>query len=157
MREPKMHRIRRATSRDRDQLAALHLLFWPDCSIEEEKTAIDALISAGVCGTLPAAVFVAEAADGALIGFLTVGLRSHADGCDTAQPVGFVEGWFVLEANRNQGIGAALMRAAEDWSREQGAIEMASDSWLTHEASHRAHQALGFEIVDRCVHFRKSL
>jgi aminoglycoside 6'-N-acetyltransferase I len=152
-----MHRIRRSQANDRDQLAALHLLLWPECSLDEEKMAIDALLSTGMSGTLPAAVFVAESDDGQLIGFLEAGLRSHADGCDPAQPVGFVEGWYVLEARRNQGVGRALMSAAEQWARQHGAVEIASDSWITHEDSHRAHQALGFEIVDRCVHFRKPL
>jgi aminoglycoside 6'-N-acetyltransferase I len=146
-----------AQAKDRDQLAALHLLLWPECSLEEERLAIDALLSTGLSGTLPAAIFVAEDRDGALIGFLEVGLRSHADGCDPARPVGFVEGGFVLEAHRNEGVGRALMDAAEDWARQKDAIEMASDSWITHEDSHRAHAALGFEVVDRCVHFRKSL
>lgn len=152
-----MHTIRRAESRDRDQLAALHLQLWPECLLEEEKAVIHLLLSTGMSGTLPAAVFVAEASEGAIIGFLEVGLRSHADSCDPAQPVGFVEGWFVREDRRHQGVGRALMRAAEDWARLQGAIEMASDSWITHEDAHRAHEAMGFEVVDRCVHFRKSL
>jgi len=34
---------------------------------------------------------------------------------------------------------------------------MGSDTWIDHEDSQLAHRALGFEIVDRCVHFRKSL
>lgn len=152
-----MHTVRMAQAKDRDQLAALHLLLWPECSLEEEKLAIDALLSTGSSGTLPAAIFVAEDRDGVLIGFLEVGLRSHADGCDPAQPVGFVEGWFVLEASRNQGAGRALMHEAEGWARQKGVVEMASDSWITHQDSHRAHAALGFEVVDRCVHFRKSL
>jgi len=152
-----MHTIRTPEASDRDQLAALHLLLWPECSLEEEKHAVDALRSTGMSETLPAAVFVAEAHDSLIIGFLEVGLRSHADGCDPAHPVGFVEGWFVLEANRKQGVGRALMQAAEHWARQKGAIEMASDSWITHEDSHRAHEALGFEVVDRCVHFRKLL
>jgi len=37
-----------------------------------------------------------------LVGFLEVGLRSHADGCDPAQPVGYVEGWFVAPDHRGQ-------------------------------------------------------
>lgn len=86
-----------------------------------------------------------------------MGLRSHADGCDTAQPVGFVEGWFVHEAFRDRGIGKELMRTAEDWARRQGCLEMASDTWIDDERSLRSHQALGFEVVDRCVHFRKPL
>jgi aminoglycoside 6'-N-acetyltransferase I len=123
----------------------------------EEKLQIQALLSTGRCGTLPAAVFVAEAADGKLVGFLEAGLRSHADGCDTSRPVGFVEGWFVQREYRKLGLGRALMLSAETWARQHDAIEMASDALITEEGSHRAHHALGFEVVDRCVHFRKSL
>jgi aminoglycoside 6'-N-acetyltransferase I len=49
------------------------------------------------------------------------------------------------------------MRAAEQWARSHGCLEMASDIWIDEEISQKAHQALGFEIVDRCVHFRKQL
>ena len=49
------------------------------------------------------------------------------------------------------------MQAAEDWARAQGCAEIASDTWLDHEDSQRAHLALGFEVVDRCVNFRKKL
>jgi aminoglycoside 6'-N-acetyltransferase I len=68
-----------------------------------------------------------------------------------------VEGWFVQELFRNRGIGAELMRSAEDWARAQGCLEMASDAWIDNQGSQRAHEALGFEIVDRCVHVRKAL
>jgi aminoglycoside 6'-N-acetyltransferase I len=71
--------------------------------------------------------------------------------------VGFLEGWYVAETHRRRGVGAALLRAAEDWAREQGCTEMASDTWLDNEGSQRAHEALGFEEVDRCVNYRKSL
>ncbi|MGA8670742.1 MAG: GNAT family N-acetyltransferase [Terracidiphilus sp.] len=91
------------------------------------------------------------------VGFLQVGLRSHADGCDTSRPVGFIEGWLVRDRFRGQGIGSALVRAAEDWSRERGCLEMASDALIENEESQRAHEALGFDVVDRCVHFRKRL
>ena len=106
---------------------------------------------------MPAAVFVAEATDGTVVGFLEAGLRSHADGCDVARPVGFVEGWFVQQEYRGLGLGRALMLSAENWARQQKAIEMASDALITEEGSHRAHRALGFEVVDRCVNFRKFL
>jgi len=42
------------------------------------------------------------------------------------------------------------MRSAEDWARAQGCLEMASDALINNEGSLRAHEALGFEIVDRC-------
>jgi aminoglycoside 6'-N-acetyltransferase I len=72
-------------------------------------------------------------------------------------PVGFVEGWYVAADRRAQGVGRALMAAAEAWAREQGCREMASDTWLDNEPSQHAHEALGFEVVDRCVHFKKPL
>jgi aminoglycoside 6'-N-acetyltransferase I len=34
---------------------------------------------------------------------------------------------------------------------------MASDAWLDGLESQHAHEALGFEVVDRCVHYRKLL
>jgi len=103
------------------------------------------------------AILVAEDDDGSPAGFIEVGMRSHADGCDTARPVGFVEGWYVREVFRNRGFGGRLLRAAEEWARTQGCREIASDTWIDNEASERVHEALGFEVVDRCVHFRKAL
>ena len=34
---------------------------------------------------------------------------------------------------------------------------MASDTWIDNTLSQRAHEALGYTVVDRCVHYRKSL
>ena len=76
---------------------------------------------------------------------------------DPKHPVGFVEGWFVSEGHREKGIGALLLAAAEDWARRHGCVEMASDTWIDRTLSQRVHEALGFEVVDRCVHYRKAL
>jgi aminoglycoside 6'-N-acetyltransferase I len=151
-----MLKVRNAQEADRDQLARMRLLLWPDHTPEEHLEEIDSLMSTGKSGTLPGVILVSED-DGALTGFLEVGLRSHADGCDTARPVGFVEGWFVLAASRGRGIGRELMRAAEVWARVQGCLELASDTPVDNHASQRAHEALGFEVADRCVHFRKAI
>jgi len=121
---------------------------WPESSFEEHLKELD---------SAPVVNLIAEADDGTAVGFLEVALRSHADGCDTSRPVGFVEGWFVQEAFRNRGFGRDLMRAAEEWARAQGCMEMASDTWIDSDGSQRAHEALGFEVVDRCVHYRKAL
>lgn len=149
--------VRQAQISDQHDLAKMRELLWPDSSIEEHRKEVDAVLRTGRYGTLPMAILVSQDGDGALTGFLEVGLRSHADGCDTAQPVGFVEGWFVHEAFRRQGIGKALMQFAEEWARSHGCQEMASDTWIDDERSQRTHQALGFEVVDRCVHFRKTI
>ena len=149
--------IRPAELSDRHELARMCELLWPESSTEDHRKELEPILRSGMCGTLPISILVSVDESGALTGFIQAGLRSHADGCDTARPVGFVEGWFVHEAFRKQGIGRSLMRSAEDWAREQGCLEMASDTWIDDEMSIDAHQALGFEVVDRCVHFRKAL
>jgi aminoglycoside 6'-N-acetyltransferase I len=153
--------VRHARIDDLHELAAMRQLLWPESSREEHRKEIETILKSGQYGTLPMAILVTQDnsldGSGALTGFLEVGLRSHADGCDTAHPVGFIEGWFVHETSRKQGIGSALIRAAEEWAREQGCREIASDTWIDDQISIDAHQSLGFEIVDRCVHFRKPL
>ena len=103
-----------------------------------------------------AAVFLAERDDGSIAGFLEAGSRPYADGCDTS-PVGYVEAWYVDPDVRRAGYGRALLRAAEEWARRQGYVEMASDALLDNEASHAAHQHSGYEEVGRVVQFRKVL
>jgi aminoglycoside 6'-N-acetyltransferase I len=150
-------RVRQAQDRDRNELAKMRVLLWPNTSFEEHLKEVGDALSNKMIGVLPTTILVSHDTDGTLIGFLEVGLRSHADGCDPARPVGFVEGWFVQENFRNQGVGRELMRSAEDWARAQGCVEMASDTWIDNEESQRAHEALGFEVVDRCINYRKML
>jgi aminoglycoside 6'-N-acetyltransferase I len=149
--------IRQAQQSDAEDLAEMRALLWPDASIEEHRMEVHAFLNGASAGTLPEATLVAQDERGRVIGFLEVDLRSHADGCDPAQPVGYVEGWFVREEFRAQGVGMQLMRAAEDWARKLKCVEMASDVLINNDESQRAHEALGFEVVDRCVHYRKTL
>jgi aminoglycoside 6'-N-acetyltransferase I len=150
-------KVRPAQRSDKEELAKMRTLLWPEASIEEHRKELESVLRFRMYGTLPMTILVSQHESEALTGFIEVGLRSHADGCDPAHPVGFVEGWFVHEASRKQGIGSALMRSAESWARKQGCREMASDTWIDDEISLRSHQALGFEVVDRCIHFRKPL
>jgi aminoglycoside 6'-N-acetyltransferase I len=103
-----------------------------------------------------AEVFVAEHEDGSLAGFVEVGARTYADGCDTS-PVGYIEAWFVDSDARRSGYGRALLEAAEEWARGRGYREMASDAQLNNEISYAAHRRAGYAEVDRIVQFRKVL
>jgi len=150
-------RVRQANVSDSAEIAEMCALLWPDATAAEHRIEIEQLLKTKMCGTLPSTIFVSDDVNGRITGFLLVDLRSHADGCNPTRPVGFVEGWFVLEEHRRRGIGSAMMRAAEDWARSLGCKEMASDTWIDERNSLKAHQALGFEVVDRCIHFRKSL
>jgi aminoglycoside 6'-N-acetyltransferase I len=129
---------------------------WPDGAPEDHRAEAAAILAGAPVGTTPLVLFVAEV-DGEVVGFVEVDLRSHADGCDPTQPVAFLEGWYVDPEHRQSGIGGALLAAAEEWGRAQGCREIGSDTWIDEEVSVKAHVALGYEIVDRCVHFKKTL
>jgi aminoglycoside 6'-N-acetyltransferase I len=101
-------------------------------------------------------VLVAVGPDGRLCGFAEVGTRPYADGCETS-PVAFLEGWFVDEDARGAGYGRMLVDGAEAWARARGLQELASDALLENEASHRAHEHVGFTEVERAVRYRKRL
>ena len=149
--------VRPATTADLPTLAAMCHQLWPDATAEEHAGDVALILAGNSPGALPAVFFVAQDPSGRAVGFVLAGLRSHADGCDPAHPVGFIEGWYVEPAFRRQGIGGMLVAAAEDWARNRGCKEMASDTWIDHLDSQHAHEALGFEVVDRCVHYRKKL
>lgn len=90
------------------------------------------------------------------IGFIELSIRSYAEGCETDR-IAFVEGWYVDPEVRGTGVGSALIRAAEEWTRSQGCTELASDTEAGNVSSAAAHRAVGFieTAVVRC--FRKSL
>ena len=90
------------------------------------------------------------------VGMIEARIRDYGEGCETS-PVGYIEGWFVQEEFRGKGIAGALTQAAENWAREKGCSEMASDTWLENEASIRAHLKMGYIEVERLVHFVKQL
>ncbi|WP_027864661.1 aminoglycoside 6'-N-acetyltransferase [Massilia alkalitolerans] len=90
-------------------------------------------------------------------GLVEVALRSdYVNGTDSS-PVGFLEGLYVNPAFRKQGVAAMLVKTAEQWVREQGCTEMASDALLDNTTSHAMHRTLGFEETERVVYFRKLL
>ena len=123
---------------------------WPEGSREEHASELDDWLAAGN------AVFVSPREEGGLQGFVEVSIRNYAEGCETNH-VGYVEGWYVDEDRRKQGVGRTLIAAAEDWARAQGCTEMASDALLTNTISHQAHERLGYIEQERIVCFKKML
>jgi aminoglycoside 6'-N-acetyltransferase I len=124
--------VRLGGAADTDVVARMFFELWPEGPLAEHREDAALILAGAPPSTLPLVVFVADA-DGMVVGFIEVGLRSHADGCDTRQPVGFVEGWYVERAHRGVGVGRVLMQAAEDWACAQGCPELASDTWIDHE------------------------
>jgi aminoglycoside 6'-N-acetyltransferase I len=103
-----------------------------------------------------AVTFVAVRPIGGLCGFIEAGTRSYAEGC-ASTPVPYVEGWYVDPDVRRSGIATQLLDAVQGWALARGFRELASDADIQNPISQRAHQSLGFEEVDRAVHYRKAL
>ena len=143
--------IRRARHEDKPEWVRMRQALWPEHSEEEFAAQSEEILNDGM-----QPVFVVERPGGKFGGFLEAGTRKYAEGCESS-PVGYIEGWYVDEDLRGQGIGKALVQAAEDWARSQGLTEMASDTWLDNEVSIQAHLKMGYEETVRLVHFAKKL
>src|SRR5439155_36668 len=89
-----------------------------------------------------AEVIIACDDSGEPIGFAELSIRPYAEGCHSGR-VAYLEGWFVEPAARRKGVGAALLKAAEDWGRASGCTELASDAEIGNDESVSAHRALG--------------
>jgi aminoglycoside 6'-N-acetyltransferase I len=132
---------------------AMRHALWPEAAERDLSREAQAYFDGG---SSLQAVFLGEATSGEPLGMLELSLRSVAEGCRTT-PVPCVEGWYVIPEARRVGMGRSLMAAAETWARDRGYTEIASDALIDNLVSERAHLALGFEEVERAIHFRKEL
>jgi aminoglycoside 6'-N-acetyltransferase I len=146
--------VRPARPTDAGEWALLRQALWPAESAHELTAEAEAFFTRG--DTLLRAVLLVETGDGALAGFAELSLRPYAEDCKTT-PVAFLEGWYVISSARRQGAGRALVAAAEEWAREQGCREFASDTELDNTESAAAHRALGFDDAGAIRCFRKNL
>jgi aminoglycoside 6'-N-acetyltransferase I len=144
-------RIRQFQKTDWDEWRRMDRALFPDNEFEDVEAEMRALLARS-----DAAVLIAERPDGSACGYVEVGSRVYADGCRSS-PVAYIEAWYVDPDVRRSGYGRALLAAAEEWARERGYSEMASDAQLGNDISLKAHQSGGYEVVDRVVQFRKPL
>jgi aminoglycoside 6'-N-acetyltransferase I len=134
-------KVRAYEERDRGELERLAKLLLPE---DEGRIPNDEIF------------FVIDREDGRLGGYVDVGMRSYAEGCDSS-PVPYIEAWYVDEDLRRQGWGAKLFAAAESWASARGHTELASDVRIDNATSIAAHKALGFTEHERVVCFAKRL
>ena len=143
--------IRRAENSDCSALAFLACRLWPHHSMEEMEEEFSPMLAASGC-----AVFVAWE-DARPVGFAQCQLRHDYVEGTSSSPVGYLEGIYVAEDFRKQGIAKEMLAACEAWAREQGCREFASDCELDNEESLRFHKKLGFQEANRIICFTKPL
>lgn len=143
--------IRKATLRDVPAAAALAALLWPG----HETTELEEEFSRTIADR-ENAVFLALS-DHEPVGFAHCSLRhDYVEGTESS-PVAYLEGIFVKSSHRGRGLAKALLTACEQWGREQGCGEFASDCELDNTESILFHAKLGFTEANRIVCFQKKL
>ena len=143
--------VRKAQPRDAAIVADIAGRLWREHPAEDLANEFEELLSDGNC-----AVFLYEQAEKP-VGFAQCQLRrDYVEGTETS-PVGYLEGVFVAEPFRNRGVASSLLSACEDWARERGCKEFASDCELTNTDSLRFHLLAGFSEVNRIICFVKKL
>lgn len=128
-------------------LINLELLLWPEHDFDElyEETKVSKDFYFGY-------LF-----DDKLVGFTQVSIRYDYVNGSTTSPVGFLEGIYVVEGYRNQGIGKALLDYSSQFLKEKGCKELGSDALIDNTISHKFHEKMGFKEVERVVCYIRKL
>ena len=143
--------ICKATLSEARAVAELAVRMWTSHTAGELAEEFEGLLSRD-----DAAVFLLKT-EGKTVGFAQCQLRhDYVEGTETS-PVGYLEGVFVTPDHRKQGHARALVAACEDWARQQGCREFASDCELANTQSLAFHLASGFREAGRIICFTKNL
>jgi RimJ/RimL family protein N-acetyltransferase len=98
-----------------------------------------------------AAVFVAEAEDGRIVGRLSLARDQHPASRHVADL-----GLMVAQSHRRQGIGRALLEAAVEWARANDVRKLELHVFTYNEAAIRLYEGFGFEREGlRKKHYRQ--
>ena len=82
--------------------------------------------------------------------------RVKVEGTDSS-PVGYLEGIFVLEEYKKRGYAKELLGECQNWAKDQGCFEFASDCELDNEDGLKFHLKMGFAEANRIICFTKRL
>ncbi|PJE56334.1 GNAT family N-acetyltransferase [Marinomonas sp. BSi20584] len=91
-----------------------------------------------------------------MVGFIELDLRENVPG-SSQQTTPYIEAWFVSPDCQGQGIGKALIHAAEEWAKQKGFQELGSDAPISNKKSVNLHKQLGFNEIERVVCLLKIL
>jgi aminoglycoside 6'-N-acetyltransferase I len=147
-------RVRPAVAADAAAWLEMRRALWPDDPDDTHPAEIARFFGGALRN--PLEVLIAVDQEQRAVGFAELSIRSYAEDCETDR-VAYLEGWYVVPGLRRQGVGRALVAAAEAWARAQGCTEFGSDAVLDNEPSAAAHRALGFEETAQIRCFKKVL
>lgn len=143
--------IKQGDKPDSAVLAELAVQLWDGRSISELKHEFEQLAESA-----DAACFI-KYFDNKPVGFAQCQLRrDYVEGTSTS-PVGYLEGIFVLKEYRNKGYAKELLSHCQKWAAYKNCTEFASDCEIDNEVGFQFHLAMGFEVANRIICFRKKI
>lgn len=143
--------IRKAQRCDTCTVASMAANMWCDASFEELESEFQDIVAAP-----DQAVFLASCG-GVTCGFAQCDLRRDYVEGTHGSPVGYLEGIYVKPEYRKMGCAGTLLSACENWAKDLGCKEFASDCELTNSESLRFHMNTGFQEANRIICFTKTL
>ncbi len=142
--------IREIRKSDHDMWLSMYRRLWPNYTDEALVAEMNRIFKSSKRSAYVALVGEHSA------GFAEYALRDYANGCNS-QPVPFLEGVWVSEEYRAQGIAKALVQYLEKKAQMAGFKEFGSDVELSNYPSQIMHERLGFEKTETVIFYRKIL
>ncbi|OHX12202.1 aminoglycoside 6'-N-acetyltransferase [Chromobacterium sphagni] len=126
---------------------------WPHCPLPRHQEDI----AAQLAKPSRHIAFLAHDAAGQPIGLIEAALRHDYVNGTSRSPVAFLEGIYVVPAERRRGVARLLLARVKAWARQHGCDELASDAQLDNHPAQAAHLALGFAESERVVFYKMAL
>ena len=143
--------IKKAYAESSDAIAIMAVKMWTSHTVEELAEGF-----AKAVNDPDSAVFIMTD-DNKAVGFAQCGLRhDYVEGTQSS-PVGYLEGIFVEEPYRKQGLAKQLLARCEEWARGKDCSEFGSDCEINNEISRQFHLGAGFREANRIICFTKNL
>lgn len=143
--------IEKAEFKDAPVIAQMVVKMWKSHTVDELVKDFEDIIEQE-----ESAIFLLSIEDRA-VGFARCQLRhDYVEGTESS-PVGYLEGIFVEQEFRHKGYAKDLLAKCEEWAKEKGCVEFASDCELDNVASLAFHLNMGFSEANRIICFTKRL
>ena len=133
------------------QWVNLALMLFPESSFDEELALHKKILAS------EEEVGLLYQKDNQYVAFMNLSIRhDYVNGTDTS-PVVFVEALYVLPGYQRRGIGRELIEYAENYARQKGITQLASDCFTDNLLSESFHKSCGFVEKERVICFVKDI
>lgn len=143
--------IKKAVFGDAADIARLAQKMWSDSTLEDLVKDFENAVE-----QKQSAVFVLTE-DNRAVGFAQCQLRNDYVEGTTGSPVGYLEGIYVEPDYRHRGFAKELLKKCEEWAKEKGCTEFASDCEPGNSESLNFHLKSGFSEANRIICFTKRI